>query len=173
MKQITSITIEHIVVASKQPYEKVISALEERLGSAENWGAIIGQLFVAQASWEQVTQTVEEHIGASGLTFFYKVEQSPLLFLAGKTSRASQYTIGNPLFATQMTRHMPEAALYAPLKFVVYQNEEGSTFVAYDSFVSLLAQYQSEEINQIAQLVGQKLETLVAEVTKERIAGEP
>ena len=153
MTHTTHITIEHVVVASNQPYEKVIDALEARLGPAENWEEIVRPLIAATASWELVTQTIEEHIGASGLTIFSKIEYSPLLSLAGKTSRATQYTIGNPLFATQMTRHMPEAALYAPLKVVVYEDEEGRTFAAFDSFTSLLVQYQHEEITQVAQLV--------------------
>ena len=167
MRHTTHITIEHVVVASNQPYEKVIDAFEARLGPAENWEEILRPLLAATASWELVTQTIEELIGASGLTIFSKVEHSPLLSLAGKTSRATQYTIGNPLFAVQMSRHLPEAALYAPLKVVVYEDEEGRTSVAYDSFVSLLAQYQREEINQIARHVEQKLEALVAAVTTE------
>ena len=64
-----------------------------------------------------------------------------------------------------MTRHMPEAALYAPLKLVVYEDEEGKTFVAYDNFISLLVQYQREEITQVAREVEQKLEALIAAVT--------
>jgi uncharacterized protein (DUF302 family) len=167
MRQTTPITIEHVVVASNQPYEKVIDAFEARLGPAEHWEEILRPLLLSKASWELVTQTIEEHIGTSGLTFFFKSEQSPLLVLAGKTSRVTQYTIGNPLFATRMTMHMPEAALYAPLKVVIYADEEGKTFVAYDSFTSLLAQYQREEINQVAQVVAQELEALVAEVTTE------
>jgi len=47
----------------------------------------------------------------------------------------------------------------------VYEDEEGRTFAAFDSFISLLVQYQHEEITQVAQLVEQKLEALVAEVT--------
>jgi uncharacterized protein (DUF302 family) len=54
---------------------------------------------------------------------------------------------------------------YAPPKLVVYEDKEGRTFVAFDSFTSLLVQYQHEEITQVAQLVEQKLEALVAEVT--------
>jgi uncharacterized protein (DUF302 family) len=54
---------------------------------------------------------------------------------------------------------------YAPLKLVVYEDKESRTFVAFDSFTSLLVQYQQEEITQVAQLVEQKLEALVAEVT--------
>jgi len=60
---------------------------------------------------------------------------------------------------------MPEAGLYAPLKLVIYEDEERRTFVAYDGFVSLLAQYQRDEITQVARMVEQKLEALIAEVT--------
>ncbi len=165
MRHTRPITIEHIVVESNQPYEKVVGALEARLGPAQDWAAIWQQAAAAHASWEQFTQTVEAHIGASGLTLFFQVEHSFLLSLIGKTSRATQYTIGNPLLATQMTKHMPEAGLYAPLKLVIYEDEERRTFVAYDGFVSLLAQYQCDEITQVARVVEQKLEALIAEVT--------
>ena len=165
MRQKTAITIEHVVVASEQPYEKVIDALKARLGPRQDWAAIGQQAAATHASWEQFTKEAETHIGASGLTLFYQVEHSLLLSLVGKTSRATQYTIDNPLFATQMTRHMPEAALYAPLKLVVYEDEEGRTFVAYDNFISLLVQYQREEITQVAREVEQKLEALIAAVT--------
>ncbi len=167
MRQITSINVEHIVVESKQSYEKVIEALEARLGIEQGWIAALQSSFEADPSWDQVAQKIEEYMGVSGFALFYKIEHSPLLSLLGKTSKASQYTIGNPLLAIQMSRHMPEAALYAPLKLVVYKDEEGKTFVAYDSFVSLLSQYQREEITQMAQTVEQKLEALVVEVTAE------
>lgn len=167
MRQSTSINIEHIVVESKQPYEKVIDALEARLGTEQGWVATLQSSFEADPSWEPIAQKIEEYMGSSGFALFYKIEHSPLLSLLGKTSKASQYTIGNPLLAVQMSRHMPEAALYAPLKLVVYEDEEGKTFVAYDSFVSQLVQYQREEITQVARTVEQKLEALVAEVTAE------
>jgi uncharacterized protein (DUF302 family) len=165
MRQTTSITIEHVVVASEQPYEQVIDAVEARLGTPQDWAAIGQQAAATHASWEQFTQAVEAHIGASGLTLFFQVEHSFLLSLRGKTSRATQYTIGNPLLAIQMTQYLPEAGLYAPLKLVIYEDEEGRTFVAYDGFVSLLAQYQRAEMTQVARVVEQKLEALIAAVT--------
>ena len=165
MKHTTHITIEHVVVASSQPYEKVIDALESGLGPIQNWEEILQPLFATRASWEQIKQAIEAHIKAPGLTIFNRVEHSSLLALIRKTSRARQYTIGNPLLAMQMTRYTPEVALYAPLKLVVYEDEEGKTFVAYDSIVSQLAQYQQEDINQVAQIVEQKLQALVTDVT--------
>jgi uncharacterized protein (DUF302 family) len=65
-----------------------------------------------------------------------------------------------------MSRLQPELALSAPLHFVVYEDEAGKTFVAYDHFVFLLAQYQREEITRVAQIVEQKLEALLTAVTQ-------
>lgn len=62
--------------------------------------------------------------------------------LAGKPRQVSQYAIGNSLLALQMVEHLPEVALYAPLRLAVYEEDEGKTFVAYDRFSSLLSQYQ-------------------------------
>ena len=160
----TRISVEHVVVASKRPYQQVIDALEARLGPVVNWDEILHQLMGAKISWEQLTKECEAQIGPSGLTRFYQVGHS-YLSLLGKSSRVTQYTIGNPLLASSMTRHTPEAALYAPFKLVVYQDEEGRTFVAYDNFASLLAQYHNEEISRTAQEVQQKLAALVAEAT--------
>ena len=126
----------------------------------------IQALVAAQASWEQVTEAIERNLGTSDFTLFNTVEHTSLLTLAGKTSRAIQYSAGNPLLATQMSRLLPEVALFAPLRFVVYEDEAGNTFVAYDNVVSLLAQYQREEITQVAQMVEQKLEALLAAVTQ-------
>jgi uncharacterized protein (DUF302 family) len=165
MSQTMYITIEHIVVTSDRQYQQVLDALDARLGPAQNWEAIGQQLMAANASWEQIVQAIEEYIGTSGFTLFSKVNHGLLFSLVGKASRATQYTIGNPLLAVQMTGHMPEVALYAPLRLVVYENEEGETFVAYDSFVSQLAQYHREEITRVARLVEHKLEALVSEVT--------
>jgi uncharacterized protein (DUF302 family) len=163
----TRISVEHVVVASKRPYQQVIDALQARLGPVVNWDEILHQLMDAKVSWEQLTKECEAHIGPSGLTLFYQVEHSPYLAVLGKGSRATQYTIGNPLLASYMTKHTPEAALYAPFKVVVYQDEEGRTFVAYDNFASLLAQYHNEEITRTAQEVQQKLAALVAEAIGE------
>ena len=147
-----------MVIASNQPYEKVREGLASRLGSAETWRETeqrLHTLAAAHASWDEVAEAIERNLGTSDLTLFYAIEHTPLLTLAG-----------NPLLATQMSRLQPEVALYAPLHFVVYQDEAGKTFVAYDNFASLLAQYQREEITRVAQIVEQKLEALLTAVTQ-------
>lgn len=48
----------------------------------------------------------------------------------------------------------------------MYEDEAHNTFVAYDNFASLLAQYQSTGMDKVAQTVEQKLEALTTEVTQ-------
>jgi uncharacterized protein (DUF302 family) len=139
------------------------------MGSEEGWRKTeqrIQALAAAQAPWEQAAETVKGALGTSDFTIFKTVEHTPLHRLAGKTSRAIQYVAGNPLLANHMSRLVPEVALDAPLHFVVYEDEAGKTFVAYDNFVSLLAQYQREDITQVAQVVEHKLAALLAAVTQ-------
>jgi uncharacterized protein (DUF302 family) len=169
METISTLTIEHIVIASNQPDEKVLEALKTRMGSIEDWKEMtrkLGSIDLTSTSWEQIVQIIETHLGTSGFTIFNTVEHTPLIALSGKTSRVTQYLAGNPLFAVQMSRLLPEVALYAPLRFAVYQDESGRTFVAYDNFLSQLAQYQREEITRTAQVVQDSLRTLLLEVTQ-------
>jgi uncharacterized protein (DUF302 family) len=164
-----SITIEHVVIASNQPYDKVLEGLASRMGSEEGWRKTeqrLHELAAAQAPMEQAEETIERQVGTSDFTIFKTVEHTPLHRLAGKTTRAVQYLAGNAVLANQMSRLVPEVALYAPLHVVVYEDGAGKTFVAYDNFVSLLAQYQREEVTRVAQLVEQKLEALLTAVTQ-------
>jgi uncharacterized protein (DUF302 family) len=166
MRRTTTINVEHIVVISNRSYGDVKASLEAQLGAFGNTDELTRRWSMANASWEQIKQAIEEQLGTSGFSIFSKVEQGQLLALAGKPARVCQYAIGNPLLAIQMIEHAPEVALYAPLRLAVYE-DDGGTFIAYDRFTSLLAQYQSAEIRPIAELVEQKLEELVARATAE------
>lgn len=106
----------------------------------------VRQAAAAHASWEQVTEAIEKRLGASGFSIFSKVEQGQLLSLMGKPKHVSQYAIGNPLLAIQVIEPVPEVALYAPLRLAVYEEEGGTTFVAYDRFSSLLSQYHRPKL---------------------------
>jgi uncharacterized protein (DUF302 family) len=164
MRQTTQITIEHRVVTSNKSYEQVTEELEGQLGQQADWAAL-QQVIKTTSTFEQAIQLIEQQLGTSGFTLLSKIEPGGLLALSGKSTRATQYALGNPLLAIQMIEHAPEAVLYAPLRLAVYENRAGNAVIAYEGFASQLAQYPSPEIAPVAHLVEQKLETLVAEVT--------
>jgi hypothetical protein len=68
-----SITIEHVVIASNQPYDKVLEGLQSRMGSEEGWRKTeqrLQELTAAQAPLEQAEETIERQVGTSDFTIF-------------------------------------------------------------------------------------------------------
>ena len=61
-----------------------------------------------------------------------------------------------------MTQHDIRASLYAPLRVLLYENEEGKTCVEYDKPTSLFGQFGHVEINATAAMLDRKLDALVS-----------
>ena len=162
MKEVTRRVIEHIVLTSEQPYGDVKAALESRMSVLGNTDELVRQFISAKASWDQIKQGIAERMGKSGFTIFSKIEQGQLLAFAGKPVPVCQYAIGNPLLAIEMIEHVPEVALYAPLRSALYELE-GKTRIAYDRFTSVLSSYQNSRIDEVAARVERHLEQLIEE----------
>jgi uncharacterized protein (DUF302 family) len=61
-----------------------------------------------------------------------------------------------------MTQHDIRASLYAPLRVLIYENEEGKTCVEYDKPSALFGQFGNAKVTDVAAMLDQKLESLVA-----------
>ena len=74
-----------------------------------------------------------EALGAGPeLSIFLARDHGATLLDGRPKKKALQYEIGNPLTASKMTRHKLPAALYAPLRVVLYENEAGHAVFEYD-----------------------------------------
>lgn len=120
------------------------------------------QALAAAGDVEEARARIEAMAGPSGFMLFGTNDHGALLRLAGQRRKAVQYVVGNPLFALQMTRHDLRASLYAPLRVLIYENEEGRTCVEYDRPSSLFGQFGDERISPTAAMLDRKLEALVA-----------
>src|SRR5262249_60131007 len=105
---------------------------------------------------------IEAMAGPSGFMLFGTQDHGSLLRLAGQKRKAIQYVVGNPLFALQMTQHDIRASQYAPLRVLLYENDEGKTCVEYDRPSSLFGQFNDDRIGPTAAMLDKKLEALVA-----------
>jgi uncharacterized protein (DUF302 family) len=72
-----------------------------------------------------------------------------------------QYEIGNPLTATEMTRHQLPTALYAPLRVLLYENEAGRAVFEYDRPSSLFGQFGDERVTAVGRELDAKLESVL------------
>ena len=68
------------------------------------------------------------------------------------------------LSAVEMTHVNPAAGLYAPLRVVVYANEQGGTTMEYDRPTSMFGQFKSADIDAMAQSLDQRLLTFLKKV---------
>jgi uncharacterized protein (DUF302 family) len=65
-----------------------------------------------------------------------------------------------------MTRHAIGAALYAPLRVLIYETEDGRTCIEYDRPSSLFGQFGDARVSPMAATLDQKLEDLAAAATR-------
>jgi len=104
--------------------------------------------------------------GFEDLIIFGIQEHGQLLKLAGQKINARQYIIGNPLIALSMTRVDVRAALYAPLRILIYEESEHELIVEYDKPSSLFGQFNNEQVTAIGKQLDIKLIKLLDEASK-------
>jgi uncharacterized protein (DUF302 family) len=100
--------------------------------------------------------------GTSGFMLFSTIDHGRLLRLVGQQGKAVQYVIGNPVFAVEMTRHAIGAALYATLRVLIYEAEDGRTRMEYHRPSSLFGQFGDQRVRPMAAALDQKLKDLAA-----------
>jgi uncharacterized protein (DUF302 family) len=95
------------------------------------------------------------------LSIFGERDHGALLQIAGKRRNALQYDIGNPLTASKMTRHQLPAALYAPLRVVLFEDEQGKGIFEYDRPSSFFGQYGDERVTEVGRYLDATLEAVL------------
>jgi uncharacterized protein (DUF302 family) len=157
------ITIEHIHVKTDKPFAEVASAFVARMGKFDE--AAYGQLRDG-ADPEAVRARLEKMAGPSGFMLFRTSDHGALLHLVGQRKKAVQYLLGNPLFAIRMTQLDIRAALYAPLRVLLYEDQIGKTCVEYDKPSSQFGQFGNAGVTEVATMLDRKLEQLVTDAIR-------
>lgn len=159
----TRISVDHVRLATNKPFDEVTSEFERQLG---RFDPDVYKALARGGDAEGAKTKIGAMAGPSGFMLFATHNHGALLRLAGQKRKAIQYVVGNPLFALQMTQHDIRASLYAPLRVLIYETDEGKTCVEYDRPSSLFGQFGNDRIAPTAAMLDKKLEALVAESFK-------
>jgi uncharacterized protein (DUF302 family) len=145
--------VEHIMIETPKKFGDVEATLER----------IVPQLDPAmlKALAEGDEGTIAKFERDSKLFIFLKRDHGAILKIAGAPRKVIQYEIGNAHTATKMTRHKLGAALYAPLRLVMYENAAGGTTFEYDKPSSLFAQYDDEKVAAVGRDLDEELEEVL------------
>jgi uncharacterized protein (DUF302 family) len=159
----TRFMVDHVRLATDKPFEEVTKAFEAQLGKFDG---DVRKAATASEDIEEAKAKITAMAGPSGFMLFGTSDHGALLRLAGQKRKAIQYVVGNPVFALQMTQHDIRASLYAPLRVLIYEDEDGKTCVEYDKPSSLFGQFGDDRISPTATMLDNKLEALVAAAFK-------
>jgi len=156
-------TVDHVRVTSDKPFDDVVAAFMRQLGKYDEG---VRKELAAGGDSKVVRTKFAALVGPSGFMLFGTQDHGLLLQLVGQKRKAIQYVIGNPLFAIEMTRHAIGASLYAPLRVLIYEADDGKTCIEYDKPASLFGQFGDEQVGRMAATLDQKLEDLAATATR-------
>jgi uncharacterized protein (DUF302 family) len=92
------------------------------------------------------------------LSIFEERDHGALLRIWGSRRNALQYEIGNPLTASKMTRYQLSAALYAPLRVALCEDERGRGVFEYDRPSSFFSQYGDKRVTEVGRYLDAALE---------------
>jgi len=138
-----NVDMVHVVVESTKPFAAARAALESAVPQLDPE--------IPELVSNGVTDRLKQRLDAlAELSIFSEFNHGALLGIYGKQLSAVQYLIGNPLTASTMTRHDVAAGLYAPLRVILYETEEGGSRFEYDLPSSLFGQFGDERITEVA-----------------------
>lgn len=146
------ITVQHIRIISDRTFNEARLALEMSVPKLDP------SILEALSKGDQSRVAGYENNGPP-LSIFLERDHGSLLQTAGKPRNAIQFEIGNPVTATKMTRYQLAAALYAPLRVVLYENEQGNGVFEYDKPSSQFGQYGDLQVAEIGLRLGSLIES--------------
>jgi uncharacterized protein (DUF302 family) len=156
-KRPQTIAVEHIRLACRRGFEDVHAALLKSLPQLDP--RLVHLLETGDAK-----EIAAERANGAKLWLFLTRDHGSLLAAEGRRAKAYQYEIGNPLTAERMTRHQLPAALYAPLRILLYEDSGGHAFFEYDRPSSLFGQFGDEQVTEVGRELDDELERVLVAV---------
>lgn len=159
----TRISVDHVRLSVARPFDAFIAAFEDQLG---RFAPDVYAELEAGSDPDLARNKIEAMAGPSGLMQFGTNDHGMLLRIVGEPRKALQYLVGNPLIAIEMTQHALGAALYAPLRVLIYEDGDNQTVVEYDLPSSLFGQFQDANVDRVAAALDLKLAALIAAASR-------
>ena len=149
-----TIAVEHIRISSGRSFAEVRRKLEATVPKLDT--AIAEALNSGDG---KRAKDYEEN--GPKLSIFGESDHGALLQIVGHKQNAVQYDIGNPLTASKMTRYQLPAALYAPLRVVLFEDEQGGGIFEYDRPSSFFSQFGDERVTEVGRYLDATLEAVL------------
>ena len=156
------ITVQRLSITSAKPFDSVVAAVNAAVGHPD-MGEFEKRIAVAK-TYDDMERIVQPMLGKYGLMEFIHFDVGMILARAQGPGapKSIRLVVGNPLIMQTMTRHVPDAASYAPVTLLI-DERPGGVQLSYDTMASLLAPYGNAEALRVARDLDDKVGQLMAE----------
>jgi len=158
--------VEHIsrrlLIPLPMLYDEAIHTYEQLVPVIDR--ARFGQL----ATWDAVLALAEIN-APLGFMIYSRMDVTALMAGSQSGWKCTEYLMGNHTIAERMLRHDPAVMLHAPLRVVIYADQDGDTYLAVDQPSALFASYNNPAITD----VGNYLDELLAGLLRKLNAPVP
>jgi uncharacterized protein (DUF302 family) len=155
-----NIEVERLTVISARSFEAVVRTIDESIGRPDMVEFIKAGRHAK--NYAELESVVKRSISPIGLMLFMKLDAGAVLRQesGGEAPHIIRFLIGNPLIMKEMTKHVTDAAAYAPITLLVSERPDG-VHLSYDKVASALAPYGSAEATAVARDLDEKIEHLM------------
>jgi hypothetical protein len=99
-------------------------------------------------SWPDV-QAAVERMAPHRLMRYATIDATAVMSLAGNTTKAVEYLLGNHVIAESMFRHDPRALLYAPLRVLMFSDAGGDAVFSLDQPSTAFGSLGIDEVTRV------------------------
>jgi len=122
--------------------------------------ATVREIVDRGGSWDEVLAAAAIN-APNDLMVYATIDALPLLGLAGHTTEAVEYLLGNHTIAETMFRHDPRALLYAPLRVLIYADADGNAVFSMDQPSAAFGSLGIAEVTKVGKGLDRKVANLL------------
>jgi hypothetical protein len=120
----------------------------------------VRRIVAAQGTWDDVLAAAAAN-APHDLMVYAVIDGDEMLFLAGHSTHAVEYLLGNHTIAETMFRHDPRALLYAPLRVLVYSDADGNAVFSMDQPSTAFGSLGIAEVTEVGLSLDRKVANLL------------
>jgi len=120
----------------------------------------VQQIAERGGTWDEVLAAAKIN-APNELMVYATIDGLSLLSIAGHTSKAVEYLLGNHTIAETMFRHDPRALLYAPLRVLIYADDDGNAVFSIDQPSAAFGSLDIAEVTRVGESLDHKVANLL------------
>lgn len=113
--------------------------------------------------WEGIVSSFAAH-APYGFQHYFKQRPSDAMGISGvgrDNALSVSYWMGNHTIAEQMYRHDPGVMLYAPLRVLIYESEEGNAIISFGKPSDQFGSFDNLDVAKVGELLDEKVAGLL------------